>query len=153
MDGWETLHEKALRIAAAAHEGQFDKGGKPYILHPLTVAAKVERPEEKIAALLHDVVEDTDVTLEELAEIFPPQIVDAVDRLTKKKGPGYSLEKYLEGIRENETARKVKLADLEHNMDLSRIAQPTAEDYRRRETYRRCMEYLRTRDGDHARDR
>lgn len=142
MDGWEALYEKALRIAKTAHEGQYDKGGKPYILHPLTVAGKVEKPEEKITALLHDVVEDTDVTLEELSGTFPPLIVDAVDRLTKKKGQGYSLEKYLEGVRENEIARKVKLADLEHNMDLSRIPNPTEEDYRRGEKYRKCTEFL-----------
>lgn len=142
MDGWEALYEKALRIAGTAHEGQYDKGGTPYILHPVTVAEKVEGPEAKITALLHDVVEDTDVTLEELSAVFPPVIVEAVDRLTKKKGSQYSLDKYLEGVKENEIARKVKLADLEHNMDLSRIPNPTWEDYRRQEKYKRCMEFL-----------
>lgn len=146
MDGWEALYEKALRIAETAHEGQYDKGGTPYILHPLTVAGKVREPEEKIAALLHDVVEDTEVTLEELAREFPPVIVEAVDRLTKKKGPGYSLEAYLEGVRENKIARKVKLADLEHNMDLSRIPNPGQEDYSRQEKYRKCMEFLLRKD-------
>lgn len=143
MDKWEALYEKALQVAGTAHEGQYDKGGNPYILHPLTVAEKVEQPEEKIVALLHDVVEDTDVTLEKLAREFPPVIVEAVDRLTKKKGPGYSLEKYLEGIRGNEIARKVKLADLEHNMDISRIPHPKEKDYRRMEKYKECVRFLK----------
>lgn len=142
MDGWEMLYEKALQIAQKAHEGQHDKGGNPYILHPLAVAEKVEEPEAKITALLHDVVEDTDVTLERLAGEFPQVIVEAVDILTKKKGPEYSLEKYLDEICQNAIARTVKLADLEHNMDLSRIPEPTQEDYHRMEKYRKCTEFL-----------
>lgn len=143
MEEWDKLYEKALRIAEKAHEGQKDKGGNPYILHPLAVASKVENREEKITALLHDVVEDTEVTLGDLAREFPSVIVDAVDRLTKKKGPEYSREKYLERIKENEIARKVKLADLEHNMDISRIPHPTEVDYRRLENYKENVEFLK----------
>lgn len=142
MDEWKALYEKALSTAELAHAGQLDKGGNPYILHPLAVAGKVDGPREKIVALLHDVVEDTTVTLEQLAREFPEEIVEAVDRLTKKKGPGYSQEEYLRKIKENEIARKVKLADLEHNMDMSRIAHPTPKDYRRLEKYRECETFL-----------
>lgn len=142
MEDWEALYEKALRIATKAHAGQKDKGGHPYINHPLAVAEKVSRPEEKVAALLHDVVEDTEITLEDLWKEFPPCIVTAVDLLTKKKGPDYSPEKYLEAIRNNELARQVKLADLEHNMDIRRIPNPGEKDFRRLEKYQKNKEYL-----------
>lgn len=85
MENWEALYEKALQIATGAHEGQRDKGGHPYIGHPLAVAGKLAKPEEKVTALLHDVVEDTEVTLEDLRKEFPEMIVTAVDLLTKKK--------------------------------------------------------------------
>ncbi|MBS6194309.1 MAG: bifunctional (p)ppGpp synthetase/guanosine-3',5'-bis(diphosphate) 3'-pyrophosphohydrolase [Clostridiales bacterium] len=136
------LYEKALQLATKAHEGQKDKGGHPYIGHPLAVAEKVLKPEEKVAALLHDVVEDTDITLEDLEKEFPPCIVTVVDLVTKKKGPDFSRKKYLEEIRKNEAARQVKLADLEHNMDLGRIPHPTEKDFRRMERYKKDREYL-----------
>lgn len=142
METWTALYEKALQIAKKAHTGQKDKGGHPYINHPLAVAEKVSKPEEKVAALLHDVVEDTDITLEDLEKEFPPCIVTAVDLLTRKKGLEYSPEKYLEAIRKNETARQVKLADLEHNMDISRIPNPKEKDFRRLEQYQKNKEYL-----------
>ncbi|NCC44716.1 MAG: HD domain-containing protein, partial [Clostridia bacterium] len=142
MENWEALYQKALRIAAGAHEGQVDKGGHPYIGHPLAVAQKVNGIEEKIAALLHDVVEDTEVTIEELGREFPEEIVKAVDLLTKKKEPGFSQQKYLEAIRANPLARNVKLADLEHNMDINRIPHPGAEDYLRTKRYQNSRDFL-----------
>lgn len=110
--------------------------------HPVAVADMVLTPEEKVVALLHDVVEDTSVTLQDLKQEFPAEVVEAVDLLTKKKEPDFSLDNYLKDIRENEIARQVKLADLKHNMDLSRIANPTQRDLLRLEQYKKSKDYL-----------
>lgn len=142
MEDWNELYERAWEIASKAHQGQTDKGGHPYIGHPVAVADMVLTPEEKVVALLHDVVEDTSVTLQDLKQEFPAEVVEAVDLLTKKKGPDFSLENYLKDIRENEIARQVKLADLKHNMDLSRIANPTQRDLLRLEQYKNSKDYL-----------
>ena len=142
MEKWTSLYEKAWKLAEKAHEGQVDKGGNPYIEHPLAVADRVVKPEAKVVALLHDVLEDTRVTGEELRKLFPETVVRAVELLTKKKGKGFSLEAYLAAIRENELACCVKIADLEHNMDLSRIPHPKERDYRRVEQYQKAKEYL-----------
>lgn len=138
----ELLYEKAVLIASRAHQGQVDKGGHPYILHPLAVAEMMEDPKDRITAVLHDVVEDTEVTLEELAGEFPGDIVEAVALLTKQRGPGFSYRKYLEAIRKNEMARRVKLADLTHNMDLTRIPHPGPRDRARVERYRKSRLFL-----------
>jgi (p)ppGpp synthase/HD superfamily hydrolase len=142
MENWEALYQRALDIAVKAHEGQLDKGGHPYIAHPLAVASKVEGKNEKIAALLHDVVEDSEITLNELQKEFPEDIVTAVDLLTKKQIPDFSQQTYLEKIKANAIARCVKLADLEHNMDISRIPDPKEQDYVRTQRYRASMEFL-----------
>lgn len=142
MEQWNGLVEKALEIAQNAHEGQLDKGGRPYINHPITVAQKVQTPQEKIVALLHDVVEDTDVTLEDLRKVFSEEIVTAVDLVTKKKGSDFSLDEYFAAIKSNSLARKVKLADLEHNMDMSRLPNPTEKDFRRLEKYKKYQAFL-----------
>lgn len=142
MEDWKALYEKALQIAVQAHRGQVDKGGNPYIEHPLAVAGQVSEPAAKVVALLHDVVEDTPVSLEELGKVFPEQVVRAVELLTKKKSPEFSIQSYLEAIRENELARCVKIADLEHNMDLGRIPHPVERDYLRVEQYQKSKEYL-----------
>ncbi len=143
----ERLYEAAARLAARAHEGQVDRGGTAYIQHPLAVAAMLADPGDRIAALLHDVVEDTEVTLEELAEQFPPDIVEAVRLLTRQ--PGVPYQDYLKAIRENPMACRVKIADLTHNMDLGRIPHPGPEDYARRARYRNSILYLQgeTREG------
>lgn len=146
MEEWNVLYEKAYRLASRVHAGQRDKGGNLYIYHPLAVADMVEKPEEKIVALLHDVVEDTPVTIAELEKEFPKVIVQAVELLTKQKGKDFSRKRYFEKIRENPVARQVKLADLAHNMDLSRIPDPQPRDYRRREQYVRDMEFLKRED-------
>lgn len=142
MKDWKALYERAGEIASRAHQGQKDKGGHPYIGHPMAVADMVLKPEEKVVALLHDVVEDTSVTLQELEKEFPEEVVKAVDLLTKKKGADFSMGKYLKDIRENEIARQVKLADLKHNMDLSRITNPTRKDLLRLERYKKSKDYL-----------
>lgn len=139
----QELYKKALDIAVNAHQGQTDKGGQPYINHPLAVAAMLENPRDRVAALLHDVVEDTSVTMEELKTQFPEDITTAVDLLTKKPGPGYTYQNYLEKIRENPMACRVKLADLTHNMDLGRIPNPGPRDLERMEKYRKSQGYLK----------
>ena len=132
---------RALEIAAAAHSGQVDKSGVAYILHPITVAGLVETPEEKTVAYLHDVVEDTAVTLEDLRkEGFPDVIVEAVDAMTRRDGE--QRDAYLKRVKNDPIARKVKLADLTHNSDLSRIPDPKEKDIRRRDNYLKEMEYL-----------
>lgn len=126
--------ERAIQIAAAAHAGQFDKAGQPYILHPLRVMLRVTSERERIAAVLHDVVEDTDVTLEQLAsEGFERVVLSAVEALTKQ--PGETRLQAAARAAADPIARAVKLADNTENMDLSRIAAPTEKDFARLRQY------------------
>lgn len=126
--------EKAVEIAARAHAGQVDKAGVPYILHPLRLMFAVQNPYERMAAVLHDVVEDTDITLDDLrAEGFPLEVIVAVEVLTKK--PGESRLVAAARAAENPIARAVKLADVTDNMNLRRIANPTERDYVRLREY------------------
>lgn len=133
--------ERAISLAAQAHAGQVDKAGQPYILHPLRVMLRVSTEEERIAAILHDVVEDTSVTLEQLAEEgFSPTVVAAVEALTKL--PSESRMEAAARAAENRVARTVKLADNAENMDLSRIANPTEKDLARIQEYERVRALL-----------
>src|SRR5947208_3305666 len=112
--------EKALRIAASAHEGQTDKDGQPYILHPLRVMARVEGLEAKVVAVLHDVIEDTQVTADDLREAgFGEPIVAAILCVTHRKDESYA--EYVVRCKGDEFARRVKLADLEDNTRPERI--------------------------------
>ena len=114
-EGDETgMEQKALGIACAAHAGQVDKAGMPYIYHPTAVAAKFETSLLRTVALLHDVVEDTPVTLEDLEKQFPKEVIDAVDAITYHKGE--SKDDYLGRVMKNMTAREVKIADIGHNI-------------------------------------
>ena len=111
---------RAMRLAYRAHHGQLDKGGEPYIFHPMHVAEQMHTPEETAVALLHDVVEDGGATLEALrAEGFSEEIVEAVRVITRPKQMRYA--DYILEVGKNPIARQVKIADLRHNMDLSRI--------------------------------
>jgi (p)ppGpp synthase/HD superfamily hydrolase len=126
-----SLLEKALRLAVEAHWGQKDRARQPYILHPLRVMCRMETEEERIVAVLHDVVEDTRVTLDNLREQgFPESIVQAVDCLTKRQGEPY--EAQIERAKANPVARRVKIADLEDNIERSRKRDETErlEKYR-----------------------
>jgi (p)ppGpp synthase/HD superfamily hydrolase len=129
-------------LTKEAHEGQTDKSGKPYIEHPLRVSRLVQGGiDEILTALLHDAAEDTAITLEDLrAKGYPDRIVDALDCVTKRDSE--SREEYLKRVASNETARRVKLADLTHNSDLSLISNPTEKDFRRVENYQKEKEYL-----------
>jgi (p)ppGpp synthase/HD superfamily hydrolase len=112
--------DQAIQIAAKVHQGQKDKYGIPYILHPIRVMMRVNSETEKIVAILHDVVEDSDLTLVDLKnEGFSSDIIDAVDALSKRDGEAY--DDYINRTTFNQIAIKVKLADLEDNMDLRRI--------------------------------
>lgn len=133
--------ERAIAIAAAAHAGQVDKAGQPYILHPLRVMLRVTSEHQRMAAVLHDVAEDTDVSLEQLiAEGFPPQVIAAVDALTKR--PGESRIQAAQRAASNEVGRVVKLADNAENMDLTRIKNPSERDFARVEEYKKVREVL-----------
>lgn len=135
------LLEKAISIAVEAHRGQKDKNGKPYILHPISVMGKVRTETDKIVAILHDVVEDTDWTFDDLRkEGFPPEILDALDCVTKREGEPY--EEFVKRSASNPIARRVKLADLEDNMDVRRMLATTDKDLARLAKYRRAWAFL-----------
>lgn len=126
--------ECAIALAAQAHAGQVDKGGQPYILHPLRVMLSLRDPETRIAAVLHDTVEDTAISFDMLrAEGFSEAVIDAVQALTKT--PGEDRLSAAQRARANPIARQVKLADVGDNMDLSRIANPTERDHARLAEY------------------
>ena len=130
--------ERAIAIAATAHAGQVDKGGAPYILHPLKVMLRMTTLEERIVAVLHDVVEDCEISLDDLRkEGFSEEVLTAIQSVTKV--PGESYEDFVERAAQNPIGRVVKLADLEENSDLSRIASPSWEDLERIEKYRRAI--------------
>ena len=132
--------EKAEAFAKKAHEGQVDKSGKPYFGHPKAVAAMVEGEVEKTVAYLHDVVEDTGVTIDQIRSLFGDEVADAVDLLTHREGVPYF--DYVEKIKANPVARRVKMADLTHNMDLSRLDTVTEKDLKRIEKYKKAYAML-----------
>ncbi len=133
--------EKAIEIAARAHAGQVDKAGAPYIFHPLRLMLAVNGEHERMAAALHDVVEDTPLTFDDLTrEGFPAAVIDAVRALTKQ--PGESRIDAAHRAAANPVARRVKLADVGDNMDLSRIASPTEKDYARLREYEQVRAIL-----------
>lgn len=139
---------QAQEIAGRSHAGQTDKGGHPYIGHPLRVSAACTETPAKVAALLHDVVEDTPVTLEDLrAAGFPDDIVSAIDLLTHRKGVPY--ERYVAHIAEDPIARMVKISDLSDNLDASRLGhEPTEKDEARLARYRHALQMLEGKDSE-----
>src|SRR5262245_40341182 len=136
-----SLLEKAIRIAVEAHRGQKDRVGQPYILHPLSVMGRVTGEKEQIVAVLHDVLEDTDVGVGELrAQGFPEDVLEAVDCLTKREGEPY--DSLIQRAMKNPLAATVKIADLEDNMDLRRNPRLTEKDIERLNKYRNAWETL-----------
>ncbi|WP_164007555.1 GTP pyrophosphokinase [Pyxidicoccus trucidator] len=134
--------EDALALAVQAHHGQRDKAGQPYILHPLRVMMRLETEAERTVALLHDVVEDTPWTLERLRALgYPEGVLAALDALTRRDGETY--EAFVERLRPDALARRVKLADLEDNMDVRRLTQVTPKDAERLARYRAAWARLR----------
>lgn len=131
----------AKKICLAAHKGQFDKAGAPYYLHPFAVADKCKGATEKIVAYLHDVVEDTDFSIENLKQYgFNRDVIDALKMLTHDKGEPY--DEYIAKIKTNEIAKTVKLADLEHNSDLGRLKKITNNDLKRLDKYKKAIDFL-----------
>ena len=119
MENLENLYKKAVMIAQEAHKGQLDKGGNPYIEHPLYVASQVDTMELKIVAVLHDTLEDSDMTANDLKkEGFPERIVDAIVMLTHEDGNEEAYLDYIRRVATNTMAAAVKKADLMHNMDM-----------------------------------
>lgn len=138
---YTNLTKKAMNIAYEAHKDQFDRGGVPYVFHPYQVAQKMDSEEEICVALLHDVVEDTEMTLEELLERgFPERVIAAVDVLTRRSGMNYM--DYIRRVKTNPLAVKVKIADIEHNSDESRAGDSDEDILRRRKKYQDAKEIL-----------
>ncbi|CAM4093142.1 HD domain-containing protein [Corallococcus exiguus] len=126
--------EDAIALAVAAHQGQRDKAGQPYILHPMRVMLRLASDAERTVAILHDVVEDTPYTLERLRGMgYPEDVLSALDCLTKREGESY--EAFIERLRPHPLARRVKLADLEDNMDVRRLKDVTPKDAERLSRY------------------
>ena len=137
----QQLLEQAINIALQAHKGKADKGGNPYILHPLRLMLAMETTEEKIVAVLHDVIEDSSFTIQQLKqEGFSKKVLDAVSLLTKTENQNY--ENYISAIKKNPLATKVKLADLKDNMDKSRLKKITEEDLIRIKKYKAALKQL-----------
>ena len=134
--------EDAIALAVEAHKGQRDKAGQTYILHPLRVMIRLDTDAERMAAILHDVVEDTPYTLERLRQLgYPEEVLGALDCLTKREGETY--EAFIERVLPHALARRVKLADLEDNMDLRRLPTVGPKDAERLSRYRAAWTRLK----------
>lgn len=135
------LTKKALKFCFEAHKNQYDKSGMPYVFHPFHLAEQMTTEETTVVALLHDVVEDTDYTIADLTEMgFPKAITDAIGLMTHEKGVDYF--EYVAAIKENPIAKAVKIADLTHNSDLSRLDEVTEKALNRREKYQKALKML-----------
>ena len=135
------LTRKAMIIAYEAHKNQTDKSGVPYIYHPIHVAEQMDTENECIIALLHDVVEDTNVTFKQLEEVFSKEIIDILKLLTREENIEY--DEYIKRIKNNSIACKVKIADLTHNLDKTRLDFVTEVDVKRNEKYKKALQILR----------
>ena len=136
--------ERAIQIAVAAHAGIKDKGGKPYILHPIKVMMRVETEEEQIVAILHDVVEDTDWTFDALRnEGFSETVIEALETVTKQS-EDEDYEDFIKRSLRNDIGRKVKIADLLENLDVTRIGELSEKDIKRINKYKKALQILKS---------
>lgn len=137
-----SILEQAIALAVEAHRGQVDKNGAPYILHPLRVMLRLESDLEKIVGVLHDVVEDSAFTFEDLRQRgYAEEVITALDGVTRRKGESY--DEFVTRSQAHPISRQVKLADLEDNMDVRRMAAELSEkDFERLKRYRRAWERL-----------
>ena len=134
--------ERAIEIALEAHKGQVDKGGSPYILHPLRVMMSVNGESEKIVAVLHDVVEDSNWTFEALlAEGFSIEVIEALKSVTKNSD-NEDYDSFIQRAMQNPIGRKVKIADLRDNLDVTRIAELGDKDLQRINKYKKALKIL-----------
>jgi (p)ppGpp synthase/HD superfamily hydrolase len=137
--------ERAIEIAAQAHTGQKDKAGMPYILHPIRVMLAQKDETARIVAVLHDVIEDTSWTIERLSEEgFSQTILDAIVSVSRVDTESY--DEFVLRAMSNPIGRAVKKADLEDNLDISRIPDPTPKDYKRLEKYRKALKLFENRE-------
>lgn len=133
--------KKALKLCFEAHKDQVDKSGLPYVFHPFHLAEQMQDEDTTVVALLHDVAEDTELTLDRIAELdFGEKVMTALALLTHAKGVPYM--DYVRAIKPNPIARTVKLADLRHNSDLSRLDEMTEKALLRREKYLKAIAFL-----------
>ena len=134
--------EEAIALAAQAHRGQVDKAGQPYVLHLLRVMFRVETEQERVIAVLHDLVEDTTYTFDDLRAMgYAAEIVEALDCVTRR--PEESYEQFVERAAAHPLARRVKLADLEDNMDIRRYTTLGERDLERLQRYLRAWQRLK----------
>lgn len=132
--------KKAVNIAYNAHMGQYDRFGMPYVFHPIHLAESMDTEEECICAILHDVVEDTSITFEQLEKEFSKVVIEALKLLTHDKKVPYN--EYIIRIKDNPIAKKVKLADLKHNSDITRLNYLTPKDIIRNKKYKKAIKLL-----------
>ena len=137
---YSELVNKAIDIAYEAHCLQRDKAGRPYFVHVMHVAEQMTDEYSTCAALLHDILEDTHTDPAYLERKFPREVVEAVKILTHRRGESY--EDYINAVKQNPIARKVKLADLAHNLDSSRFSVPDYRQEKRAEKYRKALQIL-----------
>ena len=138
---YSDLTKKSLYISYNAHKNQVDKSGMPYVFHPFHLAEQMDDEYSVCVALLHDVVEDTDITIEDLrVEGFPKEIINAIEMMTHNDSVPYL--DYVKIIKNNPIARKVKLADLKHNSDLSRLDKIDDKALERVEKYKKAIGIL-----------
>jgi len=134
--------DKAIQIACTAHRGQVDKAGEPYILHPLRVMMQCSSVQEKIVAILHDVIEDSPITQVDLANGgFSKEVLNAVDCLSKRKGENY--QEFINRVKANDLATKVKIEDIKDNLNLLRLPELTSSDLARLKKYHQAIYELR----------
>ena len=131
------LTKKALKLCFEAHKEQTDKNGMPYVFHPFHLAEQMDDEYTTCIALLHDVVEDTDTTLEQLSLLFPKEIINAVALLTHDDAVPYL--DYIKAIKKDPLALKVKLADLKHNSDITRLDTIDEKALNRLEKYKKAL--------------
>lgn len=140
------MTNKAMMVAYNAHHGQVDKCGIPYIFHPIHLAEQMDDEISCTVALLHDVVEDTEITIKDLAKLFPVEVIDAVNLLTRNKETSYY--EYIEALKSNKVAVKVKLSDLDHNLDITRMTHEDSLESAKvkalRSRYKKAKEILTT---------
>ena len=139
--------ERAVEIATTAHAGQTDKAGEAYIRHPLRVMQQMTTDRERVVAVLHDVVEDTGWTRDEIEAEFDSTIREAVDALTKRDEKGETYKEFIERAAQNELARTVKIADIEDNMNLTRLSTIDQDTLSKQQEYHEAWQRLRTKES------
>ena len=137
---YSTDVEAAKALATRMHEGQTDKAGLPYITHPMRVAQRLETPEAQVVGWLHDTVEDTPLTVDDIASRFGPETAAAVDAISRRDGESWS--DYIDRVEADPMARQVKISDLIDNSNLSRIPRVTMKDVKRQARYNKALKRL-----------